>query len=230
MLSVVSGGLQALFTALLLGLLFSWAQRHLGERERPAEGAHARSLKPEATALLIGALAGLCFASEGAVLDWSSIYMRSELGAMTETAGAGYAAFSATMAVGRFLGDWIRSHLGAVLIVRAGAILALIGLLLGPATGHPVIAVVGFALTGIGLSNIVPVLISAAGTAKDPEVAIATVTTLGYAGLLAAPPILGFVAHATSLATTFGIVSVMCLVIALGATMARRANLPHAAE
>ena len=129
MLRSLPEAIQALIMALLLGLLFSWAQRHLAEREKPPEGAHAHSLKPEGTALLIGGLAGLCFASEGAVLDWSSIYMRTELGAMTETAGAGYAAFSATMAIGRFLGDWIRSHLGADLIVRAGALLALVGLL-----------------------------------------------------------------------------------------------------
>ena len=187
----------------------------MGERapEAAAESKRA-SLKPEGAALLIGVLAGMCFASEGAVLDWSAIYMRSELGAATEAAAAGYAGFSATMAIGRFLGDWVRSHLGATLIVRAGACLAIAGMLLGPATGSPILAVIGFAIAGLGLSNVVPVLISAAGNSPNPEIAIATVATLGYAGLLAAPPLLGFVAHATSLGMTFGIVAAMCLIIA----------------
>src|SRR5262249_27483964 len=141
----------------------------------------------------------------------------------------GYAAFSATMAAGRFLGDWVRSHLGATLIVRAGASLGILGMVLGPLTGNPIAAGVGFALAGLGLSNVVPGLISAAGNSRHPEIAIATVATLGYAGLLAAPPLLGIVAHATSLATTFGVVAAMCLVIAAGAVMARRANLGNPA-
>jgi predicted MFS family arabinose efflux permease len=225
LLAVVSGPAQAFIAALLLGALLLLAWSHLEEREEASPDAHHASLRPEGTAILIGILAGLCFASEGAVLDWSSIYMRTELGAATETAAAGYAAFSGTMAIGRFLGDWVRSHIGATLIVRAGAALAIFGMLLGPVTGSPVLAVIGFGIAGIGLSNVVPVLISAAGASDNPEIAIATVATLGYAGLLSAPPLLGFVAHASSLATTFGVVAVMCLIIGLGAVMARRANL-----
>jgi hypothetical protein len=91
-------------------------------------------------------------------------------------------------------------------------------------TGNPWFAVAGFGVTGLGLSNVVPVLISAAGASRDPEVAIATVTTLGYAGLLAAPPLLGFFAHATSIGATFAVVAAMCLVVAAGAFLARRAR------
>jgi fucose permease len=225
LLAVVSGPAQALLAALLLGALMVLAWPRLEDRGETSPDAARASLRPEGTAILIGILAGLCFASEGAVLDWSSIYMKTELGAATETAAAGYAAFSGTMAIGRFLGDWVRSHIGATLIVRAGAVLAILGMLLGPATGNPVLAVLGFGIAGIGLSNVVPVLISAAGASDNPEIAIATVATLGYAGLLSAPPLLGFVAHASSLATTFGVVAVMCLIIGLGAVMARRANL-----
>jgi predicted MFS family arabinose efflux permease len=228
-LSVLSGPLQALLAALVLGALHLLAQPFLIERPETEEGAGLASLRPEGVAVVIGVLAGLCFAAEGAILDWSSLYMRSELGAATEMAGAGFAAFSATMAVGRFLGDWIRAHIGATHIVRIGAALGVAGLLLGPATDHPALAVVGFALAGLGLSNIVPVLISAAGASRHPETAIATVTTLGYAGLLAAPPLLGLVAHRTSLATAFAIAAAMCVIIAAGAVMARRANLARQA-
>jgi hypothetical protein len=163
------------------------------------------------------------------VLDWSSIYMRSELGVPTEMAGFGFAAFSATMAAGRFVGDWIRIHYGATTIVRGGTALALLGLLIGPVTGSATGAVIGFAMTGLGLSNVVPVLISTAGASRNGDVAIATVTTLGYAGLLAVPPFLGFVADATSLTTIFCVAAAMCLVIALGAgiTQAAEVDEPH---
>jgi MFS family permease len=228
-LGFLSGAAQAFCAAVVLGAILAVAQTRFGQRAAPTEAHAGRSLKPEGTAIIIGLLAGLCFASEGSILDWSSIYMKTELGAATEMAGAGYAAFSATMAIGRFFGDWIRSHIGATVIVRLGAGLALLGVVTGPLSGEPVLAVIGFGLTGLGLSNVVPVLISAAGASRDPEIAIATVTTLGYAGLLAAPPLLGFVAHATSLGTTFGIVAVMCLAIGLNAMIARRANLPRPA-
>jgi len=229
-LGLLSPAGQALAAALVLAVLFLVGQRHLLGRLPPPEGAARASLRPELSAILIGGLTGLCFAAEGAVLDWSSIYMRSELGTPTALAGAGFAAFSATMAIGRFLGDWIRSHIGATVIVRFGAALGVIGLLLGPVTGDPIVAVLGFALTGLGLSNVVPVLISAAGASKNPETAIATVTTLGYAGLLAAPPLLGFLAHATSLGLTFAFVAAMCIIICAGAVMARRAEMPARAH
>lgn len=230
LLSIVAAPAQAFIAALLLAFLLALAWNRLGAAQRTRDEAGIGSLRPEGLAVLIGILAGLCFAAEGAVLDWSSIYMRSELGAATQTAAAGYAAFSATMAVGRFLGDWIRSHLGATLIVRAGAALGIAGMLIGPLTGDPYFAVLGFAIAGLGLSNVVPVLISAAGASPNPEIAIATVATLGYAGLLAAPPVLGFVAHVTSLATAFFVVAGMCLVIGLGAVTARSANIGPSAS
>jgi MFS family permease len=225
LLGVVPGTVQTVIVALVLGGIIAISQRHLLEQvELPEDHVHA-TLRPDLISILIGVLAGLTFAAEGAVLDWSSIYMKAELGSPTETAGLGFAAFSATMAIGRFLGDWIRSHYGATLIVRGGAVLAMIGLLLGPLTGLAPLAVLGFALTGLGLSNIVPVLISVAGMTRNPDISIATVTTMGYGGLLAAPPLLGFVADATSFGTTFLFVSAMSLVIAAGADVARKANI-----
>jgi predicted MFS family arabinose efflux permease len=225
LLGVVPGTVQTILAALVLGAIIAISQRHLLEQVELPEGHVHATLRPDLISILIGILAGLTFASEGAVLDWSSIYMKAELGSPTQTAGLGFAAFSAAMAIGRFLGDWIRSHYGATLIVRGGAILAMTGLLLGPLTGLAPLAVLGFALTGLGLSNIVPVLISAAGMTRNPDISIATVTTMGYGGLLAAPPLLGFVADATSYGATFILVAAMGLVIAVGADVARKANI-----
>ena len=226
MLGFLPGTAQTILAAVVLGTILAVSQRHLLDQVEPPEGHAHATLRPDLLAILIGGLAGLTFASEGAVLDWSSIYMKAELGSPTEMAGLGFAAFSATMAIGRFLGDWIRSHYGATVIVRGGAILAMIGLVIGPLTDLAPVAVIGFALTGLGLSNIVPVLISAAGRTDNPDIAIATVATMGYGGLLAAPPLLGFFADATSLSATFvAVAAAMCLPVALGADVARRANL-----
>jgi predicted MFS family arabinose efflux permease len=217
LLTLVGGAAQSLIMAGLLALVFLWGQIGLLPlRKAAAAGAHA-SLKPTPIALLIGALTALCFASEGAVLDWGSIYLNEQLGALAALAGSGYAAFSGAMSVGRFGGDFLRKRYGGVAITRAGFGLAVIGLLAGPLTGSPVLAVIGFGAAGLGLSNIVPVLISAAGATRNPESAIAVVTTLGYAGLLLAPPVLGFVAHFSSLAMIFIVTALACLVIALGA-------------
>lgn len=223
-LALLSGPAQALLAAIVLGAILFLSQRRLLPHVVPAEGTAHASLRPGRFALMIGALMALTFAAEGAVLDWSSVYMRSELGAASQTAGIGFAAYSAAMAAGRLVGDWIRSHVGAAAIVRAGAALASGGLLLGPLTGTPWLAVLGFGIAGLGLSNLVPVLFSAAGSARDPDVAIATGATLGYGGLLAAPPLLGLFAHATSLAATFSAVAAMCLVVAVGASLAGRAD------
>lgn len=221
LLAAVSGPVQALVAAALAGTVAAFAQRGLLDHAAPAEGQPGASLRPDALALAIGAMAALTFAAEGAVLDWSSLYLRTDLGAPAERAGLGYAAFSAAMAAGRFAGDRLRRRYGAAALVRGGAALAALGLLLGPATGSAPGAVAGFALAGLGLSNVVPVLISAAGARPHGEVAIATVATLGYGGLLAAPPLLGFVAQATSLSAMVAVVAGMCAaVLASGGILA----------
>ncbi len=221
LLGLVSGPVQALIAAALAAVIVAVSQRGLLARVAPPEGHAATSLRPDALALVIGALAALTFAAEGSVLDWSSLFLREELGTPAERAGFGYAAFSAAMAAGRFVGDRLRSRFGAAAIVRAGAALAVVGILAGPATGSVAGAIAGFALAGLGLSNVVPVLISAAGAGPRGDVAIATVTTLGYGGLLAAPPLLGFVADATSLATMFTVVAGMCAAVLVGGGTAK---------
>lgn len=220
LLAVASAPIQAIAAVAILAAVALASQRYLLARvEAPEDHVHA-SLRPDLVAVTLGGMTALAFAIEGAVLDWSSIYMRSELGSPAEIAGLGFAAFSATMAAGRFIGDRLRTRWGASAIIRGGTALAVVGLLAGPATGSTVGAVAGFALVGIGLSNIVPVLISAAGASRNGAAAIATVTTLGYGGLLIAPPFLGFVADATSFAVVFAVAAVLSLVVFLGAHFA----------
>jgi predicted MFS family arabinose efflux permease len=212
----LGGALQGLIMAAILAAIFAIGQRGLrsGRQSTTSTSTQWRALRPSLLAILVGVMAGLCFAGEGAVLDWAAIYLRDSLGLATERANAGYAAFSGAMAVGRISGDFLRRSMSGVALVRSGCLIGVVGLLAGPVTGDPLAAVAGYALAGLGFSNIVPVLFSTAGAMPHPETQIAAVSTLGYAGLLAAPPLLGFVGQAASLAGIFYVTAAALIVIA----------------
>jgi MFS family permease len=138
---------------------------------------------------------------------------------------AGYAAFSAAMLVGRLFGDGVVRSLGSARVVRMGGAMAAVGLLLAVAVPSPDSAVVGFALVGFGLSNVVPVIFSAAGRlAASPATGIAMTATTGYAGLLAGPPLIGAIASAAGLRAGIALLAVGAAVVALlaGTLNARR--------
>jgi fucose permease len=127
----------------------------------------------------------------------------------------GYASFSATMCIGRLTGDAVNKAMGARNIVTFGSLIAIAGLTLVVAPLNPYMAVAGFALVGIGVANIVPIAFSCAGNAPNtqPGLAIASVSLMGYFGLLAGPPIVGFAAEALTLRVA------LCLLAVLAVTM-----------
>lgn len=148
-------------------------------------------------AVVVGLCALLAMVPEGAAIDWSALYLRGEIGVEVAASGLGFAAFSAAMAICRFLGDGVRDRLGAVATVRVSAAIAIVGLaLVATATSLPAV-LVGFAVMGVGISNIAPVAFSAAGNlgGLKPGVAISIATTIGYSGILVAPSAIGFFAE-----------------------------------
>jgi MFS family permease len=157
--------------------------------------AHAFAL-PRGPLLWLGGLSFFVLMSEGAMADWSAVYLRNSLQSPEGLAGAGYAVFSLAMAAGRFTGDRLVTALGPVRLVRGGGAVAAVGLGGALLLHHPVAAMIGFGCVGLGLSNLVPVLFSAAGRMKGSAagVAIAAVSTTGYGGFLAGPPVVGFLA------------------------------------
>ena len=175
----------------------------------------------------VAGLAGLAFCGlivEGAMADWSAVYLRRALGASPETAALGFAVFSACMAAARFAADGLTARVGGQRLVRAGAFAGAAGLALcvvAPAVGP---AVVGFALVGLGFAAVVPTLFRAAAGAPGMGAGrgIAAVTTTGYLGFLAGPPALGFVAEAAGLRASFAVVVALALAVALGAGAAFR--------
>lgn len=181
--------------------------------EVPAPPAR-RFPRPASAVLLLGALCFLGMLSEGANYDWAALYFRDVLETTGGSAGIGYTAFVAAMTLGRWFGDRARSRLGDERTVRGGALLTALGLGLALLVREPLPAAVGFALSGLGLSNVVPVMYGAAGHALAGR-GIAQVATIGYAGFLLGPPVIGFVAEHVGLPAALGIALAGAALVAL---------------
>ena len=171
--------------------------------------------------LFIGVLCFILFLAEGAVLDWSAVFLTDVRGMSPAHAGLGYAAFAATMTVGRLTGDRFVRRVGPRVTVIGGSLLAAAGLALATLVPSWPVALVGYALVGAGCSNIVPVMFSLAGkqTEMPESIAVPAITTMGYAGVLLGPAAIGFIAHATSLVTALLILSVLLVGVAASTRM-----------
>jgi predicted MFS family arabinose efflux permease len=169
--------------------------------------------------LLVGALCFICFLAEGVVLDWSAVFLRDVRHVEASAAGMGYAAFSVAMVAGRLTGDRITDRFGSTRVLAIGATVAAAGFLLAAGTHAAAGAIAGFVLVGVGAANIVPVLFSASGRVSgvSPGLALATVTTIAYAGLLLGPALVGFVSDRTSLPFAFVLVAAMLAAIIVNA-------------
>ncbi|NIX76605.1 MFS transporter [Microvirga terricola] len=196
-----------------------------------AKGAHAGHsfAWPREAILGLAGLTLLCFLVEGAMVDWTAIYLKSVAGASLEAAVTGFAAFSLTMTVCRFTGDFMVRRLGRIQTLRLGGLLAALGLTLAVTMPEPLAATLGFGLVGLGLANTVPVLFSAAGQTEGvpPSMGVAMVATLGYGGLLMGPPLIGFSGDLIGLRATLGLLILCSLTIIL---MSRRALRPSTVE
>jgi fucose permease len=156
--------------------------------------------------------------AEGAVDNWSGIYVHTTLGATLATAPYGVAASGAGMAFGRFCGDWLIARWGRRPTLERCAVLAAIGLATTLVTSSPILAVAGYAVFGLGLSTIVPIVFSLAGNVQgvQPAWAISRVTTIGFVGFLSAAPVIGLLAGATDLRLALGVAALLvCLVLPL---------------
>lgn len=178
---------------------------------------------PHGVVLFIGLLCFTVFLAEGAMLDWSAVFLTSLRGVEASYAGLGYAVFAATMTLGRLFGDAIVRRVGSNRVIILGGLCAAAGLAVATLIPAWKAALLGYALVGAGCSNIVPVCYSAVGRQKTmPEsVAIPAITTVGYAGILIGPAAIGFIAHVSSLEIAFMIVAVMLLGVAIGGSKLR---------
>jgi predicted MFS family arabinose efflux permease len=171
---------------------------------------------PRGIVLVIGILCFVGFLAEGAVLDWSAVFLTSAHGMATSYAGLGYAAFALTMTIGRLTGDRIVQLVGGSNVIMFGGLCAASGFAITTLPLSWQVALLGYALAGVGCANVVPVLFTGVGrqTVMAENVAVPAIMALGYAGILVGPAAIGFVAHAASLSAAFLILALLLLGVA----------------
>ncbi|MDO4904924.1 MAG: MFS transporter [Lautropia sp.] len=217
--AVMVAGLSPLGSMLLAAgmmlLMLVTAHRYVLTYGNPAEG--PPFALPRGAVLLLGMLCFICFLTEGSMLDWSGVLLRDYHGMSTAQTGFGFAAFSLTMTAARLTGDRMTARIGRRRILVIGALLAAGGILITSWVPIWQMALLGYALVGLGCANIVPVLFTAVGrqTSMPQRVAVPAMSTLGYAGVLAGPAGIGFVAHYSSLRMAFLLVAVMMIGVAI---------------
>ncbi len=183
---------------------------------------------PHGTVLLLAALAAAAFLTEGAILDWGALLIMDTRQIGVTHAGVGYLLFSVAMTLGRLSGDRVVALAGARRVLFWGGLTTVAGFLVLLVVPPVTAAMTGFLLIGFGASNIVPVLFSQAGRqrAMPPAFAVAALTTTGYAGILAGPAAIGYLAHVAGLARAFWLLGALMCLLPLSAARATRAASP----
>lgn len=179
---------------------------------------------PRGFVAFLGLLCFILFLAEGAVLDWGALLLLQSPDMSTAHAGLGYALFSVAMTIGRLTGDRIIHRFGRFLVMLTGALTAAAGLALAVYLPWPQIALLAFLLVGFGLSNTVPMLFNAVGNQKDmpSNLGISAMTTLGYAGILSGPALIGFISQWLSLSGAFLLIALLLLAVAASARLVAR--------
>jgi MFS family permease len=213
----MSSTAHVLCVAVLTGLAVLIAARGLLPTSARRTNIRPSLVLPSRALLGLGALTFAALLIEGAMGDWTAVYLRREVGMDAGGAALGFAAFSLTMAACRFAGDAITHRFGAVPLVRFSALIALSGLLIALLFRHPLPALTGFALVGIGMANLIPILFGTAARSRpaDPGAGIAAVATTGYTGFLVGPPLIGWLADYIGLTLAMGVLVLLCAGIAL---------------
>jgi len=177
----------------------------LNTRALPAQAAAADPVPGQRAGwkLPSWALIGICLfvfgitMTEGAMADWSAIFLRDALGAESGAAGLGYSVFAAMVAAGRFGGDTLKKRFGAVNTARLCGSFALLGAVILFFAGTTPVALLGFAVIGFGVSVGFPLAVTAAASLTDRPAAsnVATLSFVALLGFLIGPPVIGFLAE-----------------------------------
>ncbi len=198
-------------------LLFLYFYRFL-VKDRPKKGQPTSSRLfnlPAPSVITIGIIAFCGMLGEGAMAEWSTNYMREVIHASDLLSPIGLSAFSLAMLAGRLVGDQARHLYGDKWLVLVCSIMAIVGLVTVLSILHPMASILGFLCIGMGLSVIVPITYSQAGNIRgiDPGTGISMVTTIGYAGFIIGPPVLGFLADWQGLRVAYSFVLLLFLIM-----------------
>jgi predicted MFS family arabinose efflux permease len=197
-------------------------------RTQPHTGTNLFVL-PRGIVLLLAALVAVIFLAEGAILDWSALLLTESHLASAAQGGVGYLLFSVAMTIGRLTGDRVVARLGSQRVLVWGGALAVAGFVILLCARQPVIAMSGFLCIGLGAANIVPILFSRAGrqTVMPTGIAVAAITTSGYAGILAGPALIGWIAHSIGLHAAFWMLACFICTIPIFARAVTRTEEPR---
>jgi len=185
------------------------------ESTKAASKSESGFVFPTAAILPVAVIAFCGMTGEGSMVDWSALYMNEVTGASTSISALAFGTFGASMTIGRLLGDGITNRIGSKRMLLYGSVLSFLGLLIAIVFPNTITTFIGFFITGLGLSNIVPIAYSLAGNTPNvkPAVGIAMATTIGYSGFFVGPPIIGY------LADVFDLRIALCFTLVLFAVM-----------
>lgn len=201
----------------LWGVIFLNYSYLIKAKSKPVEKKKKKGFsKPDPVLMWLGAMAFCCMLSEGIMFDWSGVYFTDVIGVEGALGVLGYASFMAMMATGRFLGDKVVKRIGRKKLLIISGCLISIGLYTAVLLPYIVPATLAFMLVGLGVSSVVPSVYSIAGRRPgiEPSIALQTVSSVSFLGFMLGPPIIGHVAHATSLRISFAIIGVFGFLIA----------------
>jgi MFS family permease len=215
-------------SAAVAAVAVAWSARRLLPAAAGAPGARSPRTRAGRSPLLLlcGAIAFCAALAEGSMADWSALYLTDSLEADAGLAAMGYAAFAGAMAAGRFAGERAIRALGPAVTLQLGCGAAAVALAAGLTASDAPAAIAAFAVAGLGVACVFPVVLSAAGGAAPGRSgpAVALVSTIGYTGFLAGPPFIGFVADRTTLAWGLAVVALLTAVAAVLASGLRGAR------
>ena len=208
--------LYAVILVLIVNFIFHKHYSHIVAAPVEKEPFSLKLFKP---LLVLGIISFVVMGGEGAIVDWSGLFLQEISMAPETLIGTGFLAFSVMMTLGRFLGDSISAAIGPIKIVALGASIAIVGFVF-VLTTFTYMAILGFALIGLGFSVIVPELFRIGGTVKgvDSSQGVSFIAGTGYSGFLIGPVVLGFVAESFSLKYTF-VILLLCTILVLAATL-----------
>ncbi|WP_314154350.1 MFS transporter [Rouxiella badensis] len=211
----------AVIAVVLLSLL--GISKHLWHDTKSKQG-DPMLVMPRGWVIFLGLLCFVMFLTEGAMLDWSALFLITERSVDPHNAGLGYTVFAIAMTLGRLTGDKVINYFGRFKVLLFGSLIACAGLLLSVGVDSLYAVAAGFIMVGLGASNLVPIMFSAAGnqTSMPANLAIASVTTLGYAGILAGPALVGFIAQLSNLSIALSCVAVLMLLVSASARAVTR--------
>ena len=221
--SVTPPGHFLLICFLALGIIvlsYPYLVRTMPDEEAEEAVKKPLFVRPDRSLVVLGLIALFVMICEGAMADWSGIYFKKIIQVDPSYVGLGYAAFTCTMAFGRFVADSLVTKIGMKKVLQVSGVLIATGLFLTISCTHLTTAVLGLFLVGAGTSSVVPLVFGTAGKSKtvSPGMAIASVSTIGFMGLLFGPPLIGFISGATNLRIAFLFVSLLGLMVSVMAT------------